>query len=93
MVQQCSSRIEPPSLNTASLLLTQALENAVKTYGMGETGKSACVPGGAKSVTARQQMLSDAVQNRPGKIFLQNADTDTEILVKKLKKCAVRRSS
>lgn len=31
---------------------------------------------------ARQQMLSDAVQNRPGKIFLQNADTDTETLVK-----------
>lgn len=55
----------------------QPPENTVKMY-----GKSACVPGGAKPVMARQQKLSDAVQNRPGKTFLQNADTDTEILVK-----------
>lgn len=55
----------------------QPPENTVKMY-----GKSACVPGGAKPVMARQQKLSDVVQNRPGKTFLQNADTDTEILVK-----------
>lgn len=54
----------------------------MKMYGMGEAGKSTCVPGGAKSVMARQQKLSNAVQNRPGKTFLQNADTDTEFLVK-----------
>lgn len=74
--------LEPPSLSTQSLLLTQALENAVKTYGMTKVVKSACAPGGAKSVMTRQQKLSDAVQNRPGKIFLWNADADAEICVK-----------
>lgn len=72
--------LEPPSLST--LLLTQALENAVKMYGMIKAVKSACAPGGAKSVMARQQKLSDAVQNRSGKIFLQNTDADADISVK-----------
>ena len=90
MWESCSSGVaipgavslEPPSLSTQFLLLTQALENAVKMYGMIKAVKSACAPGGAKLVMARQQKLSDAVQNRPGKIVLQNADADAEICVK-----------
>lgn len=74
--------LEPPSLSTQSLLLTQAPENAVKMYGMIKVVKSAYGPDGAKSVTARQQKLSDAVQNRPGKLFLQNADAGADICVK-----------
>lgn len=56
--------LEPASCSTQCLLLTQALENAGKMYGMIKAVKSAYVPrGGAMSVMARHQKLSDAVQN------------------------------
>lgn len=82
LAMPAAASLEPPSLSTQSLLLTQAPENAEKMYGMIKVVKSACGPDGAKSVTARQEKLSDAVQNRPGKLFLQNADAGADICVK-----------
>lgn len=61
--------LEPPSLSTQTCSLMQALENAVEMCGRIKVVKSACAPGAAKSAMARQQKLSDTVQNRPGKIF------------------------
>lgn len=81
--------LEPPSLSTQTCLLMQALENAVEMRGRIKVVKSACAPGAAKSAIARQQKLSDTVQNRPGKIFRCWCWN----LCENLKLCAVRRSS
>lgn len=96
VVQQCSSRSSKPwapSLNTASLLLIQALENAVKMQSVGKAGKSACVPGGAKSLMARQQKLSDAVQKQTWQNIPSECRHSDWNSCENLKKCAVRRSS
>lgn len=81
--------LEPPSLNTQSLLLMLALENAMTvSWHDSSTGVSVCAPGGAvsdgKAAKAEWCCTEQTWQNIPSEYFedAQNVGSDAEICVK-----------